>query len=312
MKEKEIEGKDLLEKTLQKKKIPKEVSQEILRKILKNLILAIVVMIYFIVSNICYTKFDTEQMERIIQLFSGGFLLAGLIMLEIAYKKESGSLTIIAIELFVLCIHALFINHITIVYNFDFRIYLLTSSYIFAIYYVLKSIIIYTKARMKYLKSLSDIPEILKDEPIIKEAKKRNKEEDVLDSKINDNEEMKKVIKETKPKSIRVKNRKKADKVGTTNNKKSAEKKKTQNKSTDIKKDEKVKTTKKRSSKNTTKKKIQKKTAKKDEINDDKEIKLEKNKEDKKTNKVEGKIEKQQKTKSKKGRKKKEEVTKND
>ena len=51
MKEKNMDGKDVLEKTMEKKKIPKEVSQEILKKILKNLILAIVVMIYFIVAK---------------------------------------------------------------------------------------------------------------------------------------------------------------------------------------------------------------------------------------------------------------------
>ena len=249
MKEKNMDGKDVLEKTMEKKKIPKEVSQEILKKILKNLILAIVVMIYFIVANVCYTRFESEQMERIIQIFSGIFLLSGLIILEIAYKRESGTLTIIAIELFVLSMHALFINHITIVYGFDFRIYILTSSYLFAIYYVLKSIIIYTKARMKYLKSLSDIPEILKDEPIIKEAKKRNKKEKVVDSNINNNKEKveeKKVkeknVKETKPKSIRVKNRKVTKKTDSTSKKndkqnKSTTKQKTQNKNADSKKE---------------------------------------------------------------------------
>ena len=77
--------------------------------------------------------------------------------------------------------HALFINHVITIYDFDFRVYLLTSSYIFAIYYVLKSIVIYTKARMKYLKSLSDVSEIVKDEPIIKEAKKRKNKEELFD-----------------------------------------------------------------------------------------------------------------------------------
>ena len=43
-------------------------------------------------------------------------------------------------------------------------------------YYIIKTIIIYFKARKKYLSSLSDVKEIVKKEkPIKKEAKKRRK-----------------------------------------------------------------------------------------------------------------------------------------
>ena len=69
------------------------------------------------------------------------------------------------------------------IYEFDFRTYLLTSAFVFAIYYILKSIIIYTRARIKYLKTLSDISEIVKDEPVVKEAKKRKDEEDEFTDK---------------------------------------------------------------------------------------------------------------------------------
>ena len=189
--EKSTIDEQILEREM-RKHIPKEASQEILKKIFKNLIIAIVVMIYFISTNILYARLDLEKMERITQIFSGVFILSGLIVLEIAYKKDSGTLTVTAIELLVLSMHALFINHVITIYDFDFRIYLLTSSYIFAIYYVLKSIVIYTKARMKYLKSLSDVPEIVKDEPIIKEARKRKNEDELFNNeeKIKAKEEL--------------------------------------------------------------------------------------------------------------------------
>ena len=180
----------ILEREMAKKKVPKEVSQEILKKIFKNLILAIVVMIYFISFNILYTQLELEQMEVITKIVAGVFLLTSIIILEIAYKRESGTLTLTSIELLVLAIHALFIHHIITIYHFAFRTYLLTSSYIFAIYYVLKSISIYTRARIKYLKSFSDISEIVKDEPVKKEAKKRN-EESVVDTKEGNIEEKK-------------------------------------------------------------------------------------------------------------------------
>ena len=191
-----------IEQKMAKKKVPKQVSQEILKKIFKNLILAIVVMIYFISCNIVYTQLEWEQMELITKAISSIFLLASIISLEFAYKRDSGTLTMTAIELLVLAIHALFIDHVVTIYQFDFRTYLVTSSYMFAIYYVLKSTVIYTRARMKYLKSLSDISEIVKDEPVVKEAKKRN-EEPIVEIEVQkkvDKEEKKQKTKSVKEK----------------------------------------------------------------------------------------------------------------
>ncbi len=111
------------------------------------------------------------------------------------------------IELLVLAIHSLFVYHIITKYKFDFKTYLLTSSGMFIIYYLLKSTIIYTRARIKYLKSLSDISEIVKDKPIIKEAKKRNEEliaeseeKEVINNKENIELEEKKIKKKEEEK----------------------------------------------------------------------------------------------------------------
>ena len=147
----------IIEREIAKKKVPKQVSQEILKKIFKNLILAIVVMAYFITCNILYTRLNLDNMELITKAISCVFLIASILLFEFAYKRDSGTLTITAIELLILSIHALFIHHVITIYQLDYQTYILTSSYLFAIYYVLKSIIIYTKARIKYLKSLSDI-----------------------------------------------------------------------------------------------------------------------------------------------------------
>ena len=167
------EAQTIIEREMAKKKVPKQVSQEILKKIFKNLILAIVVMAYFIACNILYTRLNLDNMELITKAISGVFLIASIILLELAYKRDSGTLTITAIELLILATHAMFIHHIITIYQFDYQTYILTSSYLFAIYYVLKSIIIYTRARMKYVGSLSDISEIVKEERIIKEENKR-------------------------------------------------------------------------------------------------------------------------------------------
>lgn len=162
------------------KKLPKEISQEILKKIFRNLLKAIGIMLYFMVLNLAYTSMKQERLIEDIKVFSGAFLLVGLIMLEKAYKEDKGEPAITGIEFICLSLHSLSIMHVITMFKYDFRYYLLTSSYVFAIYFVLKSIILYTKGRKDYLNSLSDIPEIVKkDEPVKKEAKKRNEEKEV-------------------------------------------------------------------------------------------------------------------------------------
>ena len=190
-----------------RKKIPKEISKEILKKIFINVLKAIGIIIYFMILNILYTKIQQNSLMKIIEIFSGLFLLGGLIQLEVAYKKDSGEIAITAIELLCLSLHTLTIMHIVTILKYDFRIYILASSYLISIYYILKSNVIYTKEKRKYLTSLSDISDIVKkDEPIKKEAKKRvHKSEEKQKNKTNN---LKKE-KEIKPKSAKRKQPKK-------------------------------------------------------------------------------------------------------
>ena len=168
-----------------------------MKVIFKNLLKAIGIMCYFIILNFAYTRMNTDRLINDIEVFSGIFLVIGLVMLEIAYKKDSGKSAISGIELLVLSMHSLSINHIITFYKYDFRFYLLVSSYVFAIYYVLKSVIIYTKEKREYLKSLSDISEIVKEEPVKKEAKKRRKTKKLVKTSEEEiKKEEKKTIKE--------------------------------------------------------------------------------------------------------------------
>ena len=160
--------------TEEKPQDKKEISQEKLKAIFQNILKAIGIMLYFIILNLAYSRMMTERLIEDIKVFSGCFMVVGIILLEKAYKKDNSKIVIDAVEFLVLSLHSLSIMHIITLFQYDFRFYLLTSSYIFSIYYVLKSIIIYTKGRKEYLESFSDISEIVKKEkPIKKEAKKR-------------------------------------------------------------------------------------------------------------------------------------------
>lgn len=175
------------------------------KKIFNQMLRAIGVMCYFIILNFAYIRMNLDRLVGDIEVFAGVYLVLGILALEKAYKKDSGEMTITAIELIVMSFHSISIMHVISAYEYDFRTYLVVSSYIIAIYYVLKSIVIYTKSRRKYLKRLSDIPEIVKEEPIKKEAKKRKKDEPV------ENESTTKSTKTTKPtkKSVKRKNEEK-------------------------------------------------------------------------------------------------------
>ena len=103
-------------------------------------------------------------------------MVIGIIYLEKLYKEESGKRAITAIEFFILAIHSLSLIYVMARYEIELKKYLIISSYIFAIYYIIKTIILYMQGRKKYLSSLSDVKEIVKKEkPIKKEATKRRK-----------------------------------------------------------------------------------------------------------------------------------------
>lgn len=284
------------EKQKKAKKLPKEVSQAILKRIVYNILKAIGIIIYFAILNLAYIRMDQERLIGDIQIFAGTFLVLGIVFLEISYKQDSGAKAITAIEFIVLSLHSLSIMHVITMLEYDFRFYLLTSSYIFAIYYVLKAIVIYTKERRKYLKSLSDISEIVKkDEPIKKEAKKRNskekeqdeqkeiKEEIALEGK-NKKEKVSKKSKKDKEKPKKSKAKKTTSKIKATKKKEAKEVKKEdkENKKEEKVKEEPKKTKTKRttSKTKTTKKAEEKEVGKEEKPKTKKKTKKEVNKDD--------------------------------
>lgn len=145
------------------------------KRIQSNIIVAIILMLYFLVLSLTYQNLGEVIVLQALEVLSMIYLFIGIFVMERAYKKDSGELGIYSIEILVIAAHTLSIQYVVTKYDFSLPLYVTVSSYIFAIYYVFKSIIIYTKQRRKYLDTFSDIPEITKKErPSVKEAKKRN------------------------------------------------------------------------------------------------------------------------------------------
>lgn len=152
-----------------------EEERKIANKIWKNILFAIILMMLFISVNILSRNLETEKIDRILKKSSIVMMIASIIIFEIAYKRDKGTIAITGIEILIFAMYTLSITHIVELYKFNFNAYILMSSYMFAIYFVLKSIIIYTNEKRKYLKSLSDIKDIVTNEPIKKEPKKTEK-----------------------------------------------------------------------------------------------------------------------------------------
>ena len=153
----------------------KKEKNELYKKLFKNIMIAIVISIYFIFLNLGSVNIEKDIFLTDIKVFSMIILGISIIIFEKAYRKDSGELTINAIETLVLASYTLSIIYVTNLFKFDFRYYVLTSSYIFSIYYVFKDIIIYTRENRKYLRELSDISDIVKkEEPSKKKATKKN------------------------------------------------------------------------------------------------------------------------------------------
>jgi len=100
----------------------------------------------------------------LLKVFSMVFITATIVIFEIAYKKDSGKITILGIEFLILSICTLFSIRVYNVYNDKFERILVSFALLFAIYYIVKSSIEYLKARKKVKKEISDIDKIAKKE----------------------------------------------------------------------------------------------------------------------------------------------------
>lgn len=162
----------------------KEVKEKYLKEIYLNVLKAIIIVLYFFVLTLAYEKINSEYIELGIEIFTMIFLFISIYIFERAYKEDNGNLAIQGIEILILSTYTLTSRHITNKYNFEFKTYLLVASYIFAIYFILKCIVIYTKGRKEEAENLSDIREIVKkEEPLKKEATKKTKEDETKATK---------------------------------------------------------------------------------------------------------------------------------
>ena len=156
------------------------IKETYMKDIYFNVLKAIIIVLYFFILNVSYQNVQREYLLIGIKALTMIFLFIAIFIFEKAYNKDSDKLALQGIEVLVLAAYTLTTEHITNKFNFNFKSYSLVASYIFAIYYILRCILIYTKGRKELENDFSDIREIVKkEEPVQKEAtKKSDKEKD--------------------------------------------------------------------------------------------------------------------------------------
>lgn len=166
------ERKELSQVAKEEQKLTKQ--RKCNKDVLQNMICAVIIMSYFIMLNVVNQMYTIEIVKRCIQISYMTYLVIAIIIIEIAYKKNSDKLALYGVESMIIAIYIILMETIIVTFNFETSTYIVFSSYIFPVYYTFKSIIIETKESRNRLKQLSDIKEIVKKEkPSKKVAKKR-------------------------------------------------------------------------------------------------------------------------------------------
>lgn len=147
----------------------------LVKKLLTNLTFGLITIIYLIFISIEYVRLDSLVLIKYINASIMLFLVISIIMMEIAYRKREGLIFFNGLEFLATALFILLAQHMAKVLNCSVQVYTFAGSSLFAIYYILKSAILYTKSQQEKLKDLSDIKDIVKDEPIKKVSKRKNK-----------------------------------------------------------------------------------------------------------------------------------------
>lgn len=147
-----------------KRQMTTEVKEKLNKRIFINFLIAITLMSYMCVIDLVYMNIANHMTEILLKVFSIVNIFVTVVIFELAYRKDSGKIAICGIELLFFSVIILYMPYIYDNLNSIFCQILIFSPVFCAIYYVIKSIVIYIKTEKHYQNNLSDIKEIRKEE----------------------------------------------------------------------------------------------------------------------------------------------------
>lgn len=133
-----------------KNKLPKTEEKKLSSVVFENLCVAIAVMIYLFFILLGFMNIKEEVYIIDLKVFSFIILVIAILLFERAYKKDSGKLCAFGIETLFLSIATMSLLYVNIEVQNIFLPIAASISLLFAIYYVAKSIYLYSKMKKKY------------------------------------------------------------------------------------------------------------------------------------------------------------------
>lgn len=161
---KKIDEKQIEEQIETAKKMPKDEKKKIYKKVFANIILGIVVTLYFIGIGIGFLNIDGPTFITDLKVFSLSILAIAIILFEFAYGKDDDKTALYGVEMLFVAIMSLVLLYTCILHKDKFIAVANIVACIGILYYLVKSISIYIREKLKWKKTISDVKEIVAEE----------------------------------------------------------------------------------------------------------------------------------------------------
>ena len=157
----DVEIEEVVAKEIKKnKKIPKEALNKIYTRVFNNIFLAIAVILYLDFVILGFMNIDHNVLMTDLKVFGIMLLVISIYNIEKAYKNESKSYVISAIEFAELANSTIKIIYINVIMPSKIVPIIVLLAFAFAIYYTIKATVIYLKSKKKYY--METMKEIIK------------------------------------------------------------------------------------------------------------------------------------------------------
>ena len=145
-----------------KKTIPKENLKTIRKPAIYNALLGLAVIVYFGFLILGFYNIDRNVYQTDLKVFALSILFVAIIVLEKAYKEDSGRIAIMGIELIIVATISLglIFTHLMFSASYAFIVSIIVA--VFFVYYIIKSMIMYFRERKKYF--VNDMKEMINTE----------------------------------------------------------------------------------------------------------------------------------------------------
>ncbi len=125
-----------------KNRLTSEQKEYMKKQTIHNTVAAIMTTAYFVLLTLAFKQMKPDVFLLDLQVFSGIFLVTTIILVEHAYKKDSGKWAIHGIEMLVVAIITLLLTHVYTIATENFTTITLLLTGVSIIYYSIKCVII--------------------------------------------------------------------------------------------------------------------------------------------------------------------------